>query len=146
MNKVTPELLSAYENTNYIVTSPGYETSIHVGELNNDVVLWLKDINANCAAFLTAYNPDSNALSDNENKQRHEELISKLKSTGIHFLDGYGKGLDTQWPAETSLLIGGSSRHEFDALAASYGQAAYVYIDTLGNVELIEKSRYITGN
>lgn len=54
---------------------------------------------------VTAHNPGSVQLSDDENRQRHDELLATLKSSGYSTAAASGQGLDGNWPPETSVAI-----------------------------------------
>jgi len=142
MNRVAPSLLSAYQETDYVVNNNQLETIMRVGEQNSVVAHWLSDSKLKYAGFITAFNPDSIMLSDAENQQRHQQLISIVEHKNLQFIEGFGKGRDNKWPAETSLLISANSKHTLNKLAAKFGQAAFVLVDARGFVELIDKSQY----
>lgn len=66
------DLIEAYKNTKYKLFEP--DLTIEIGALNQAVdMLLLKHKSAEWA-FITAYNPYSLVLTEDENKVRHNEL------------------------------------------------------------------------
>ena len=74
-------------------------------------------------AFITAWNPQSRILNDEENFKRNSELCRDLVDYDI--ISGLGKGDD--WPAEESFFISNIEFKKALALARKYNQKAFVY-------------------
>lgn len=90
------------------------------------------------AAILTAWNPQSQLLSSNENKTRNNELNSSLSKYSVFNAIGQGSGLsDKSWPAEESYFIPGIKEEEANKLAVEYGQYAYVWLESERTASLI---------
>lgn len=126
------ELQEAYYKTRFIVA---------------DIILCADKTNAqldelliknNCAsyAFITAHNPLSQLLPENENKMRHEQLIAFIKKSEFKYLEGYGEGTGG-WPNETSLLILGIGREEAIACGIKFNQKAIIFGQLKGAASLI---------
>lgn len=120
---ISPALLQAYRSTLYRVNEPGL--IIRVDQINLDLETWLEQIDANCWAFITAYNPWSRELSDAENQARHQALLEACARYQI--FSGVGEPCDQSWKAEASLMILNISLDEAMKLCQGFEQNAFVY-------------------
>jgi hypothetical protein len=114
-----PELLRAFLRTDYRVDGPLGEIVIRIGE-------FCPHIPAEKWAYLTACNPRSERLSDEENRRRTAELEAKLRDQGFAFWPGESIAWDGSWPAEPSYLVLGISRDAARRLGQQLGQWAIV--------------------
>lgn len=114
-----PQLELAYHQTDYRVSSPGGEFVIRIGKL-------CPEIDAEQWAFITACNPMSRLLSDQENAGRMQQLEAELAAANYRFEHGAGVGRDGQWPPEPSLLVYEIDEAAAIELARRYDQAAIV--------------------
>ena len=94
-------LIEAYKNTKYIVFEP--TLIIEIGKLNQEIEDIIINHNSNSWAFITAYNPYSRVLTEEENKVLHNKL-KELTEKYVTF-EGHGVGQDPTWEPELSLLI-----------------------------------------
>jgi hypothetical protein len=117
--------LQAYLETTYVTKKP--ELSIKIGEINRALNIFLFDNNCFFWAFVSAYNPYSSILSDDENELLHKELIEKVKSMKLRYCEGAGIPSDESWKAEKSLLILDISKKDAIALGKEYKQNAIVF-------------------
>lgn len=115
-------LIEAYKNTKYIVFEP--DITIEIGILNQDVDELLIKHNSNEWAFVTAYNPYSRVLSNEENRVRHDEL--KVLTKDYITFEGHGVGEDPTWEPELSLLIIGITKDEASKIGTKFEQNAIV--------------------
>ena len=127
------DLIEAYKNTKYKVFEPGI--IIEIGVLNQDVDDLLTQHKSMEWAFITAYNPYSRVLTDDENKVRHDEL-KELTKDYITF-EGHGVGEDPAWEPELSLFIIGITRAEASKIGKKFEQNAIVCGVINSNPELI---------
>lgn len=116
-------LLEAYKNTKYIVLKP--TLTIEIGKLNQDLDKLLLKHNSNEWAFITAYNPYSRVLTEEENKVLHNKL-KELTEKYVTF-EGYGVGQDPTWEPELSLFIIGISKDDASEIGKKFEQNAIVY-------------------
>ena len=77
-------------------------------------------------AFVTACNPRSVLISDEENTRRMAEFETAVRELGWRFYHGQGVGRDRRWPPEPSLLIVHIKESEAVHLARRFGQNAIV--------------------
>lgn len=127
------ELLQAYLETDYFV-SDDPPLMLRIGEENDDAKILLGSFGVTTSALITAWNPGSEVLSEDENDSRQAALLGEIESKRLNYLVGYGERQD--W-LEYSYLVLGITRDEANELAEQFGQNAYVWIDQEGVPELI---------
>jgi len=113
-------LEAAYLVTDYRVEdSPTGPFTIRIGELDAALagLEW---------AFVTACNPRSVLLSDEENTRRMADFEKAVQHNGWRCFHGEGVGRDRRWPPEPSLLIVDIKEPEAIELAKAFGQNAIV--------------------
>ncbi len=121
--EINDALILAYTNTKFHIFIP--EISIEIGKRNEELDALIKKDGQVEWAYITAYNPFSDVLSDKENLQRHAELISKISD--YKFYEGEGVGEDPTWKPERSILIVGITKNEAISLGREFEQNAIVY-------------------
>jgi len=127
------DLIEAYKNTKYIVFD--LNLTILIDKSNLDINKLLIKHNTNEWAFITAYNPYSKVLTNDENKLRHYELKGLTKNY-VTF-EGHGVGEDSRWEPELSLFIIGISKVEASIIGKKFEQNAIVYGELNNSPELI---------
>lgn len=136
-SNISPTLVQAYKETEYFVQSePAFK--MRVGEPCLELARLMAERNANCVAFITAWNPFSQQLSLKENEQRQQALKAQLKTRGLSFIDGIGQHPSNEWPGEPSVLILNLNRESAKVLAAHYEQRAFIWADETAVPELIQ--------
>lgn len=130
---LAPELLQAYLETDYFV-SDDPPLLLKIGEENDDAKILLASFAVSTAAFITAWNPGSQVLSEVENDARQAELLSEIEAGRLNYLVGYGERED--W-LEYSYLVLGISREAALALGEQFEQNAFVWLDDRGIPELV---------
>ena len=126
-------LIEAYKNTKYKVF--GSTITIEIGKFNQDLNNLILNHNSNEWAFITAYNPYSKVLTNDENKIRHYEL-KELTENYVTF-EGHGVGEDPTWEPELSLFIIGIMKVEASKIGKKFEQNAIVYGELNNSPELI---------
>ena len=116
-------LIEAYKNTKYKVFEP--TITIEIGKFNQDLNNLILNHNSNEWAFITAYNPFSRVLTNDENRLRHIEL-KELTEKYVTF-EGHGVGQDPTWKPELSLFIIGISKSDASKIGKKFEQNAIVY-------------------
>ena len=134
-------LLEAYQNTHY-TTAIGITLLVDLSNPALDELLTNRG--ANCAAYITAWNPLSEELSLEQNRVGNNQLLSDLKDTiePDNVITGIGKDPTGVWAGEESFLVIGISEDRIHELALKYGQNAYVYYQLGKNAELITTSLF----
>jgi len=131
------ELTRSYLITDYVVNHHEIRFVITVGVDNGELDQLLIAKGAPEWAFLTACNPFSTELSDEENRVRQESLLDCLEKAGYEFLLGYGESRHQEWPAEPSVLVLGVSRDRAIDLAMEFQQNAIIAGSLGGPAELV---------
>jgi hypothetical protein len=127
--KTNPEhtvLWDAYRRTTYLAHTPDGDIRINPGRRSPALDRLLKERRLREWAYLTACNPASRRLPEEENVGRQRELVAAVRDLRLAFLEGEGIGADTDWPAEPSILILGIESDAARALGRRFGQLAIV--------------------
>ena len=130
-----PSLVDAYLETHYIVhADPPF--TLRIGEIS-DPLRNLHRLHGGPSAIITAFNPYSKALSEEENLARQELLLADLLAASYQVIPGIGLHPSNRWPGEPSLLAIGIHAAEAGELGKKYEQNAIVYNDAHGLPELL---------
>ena len=105
-----------------------------IDQQNDDLRVLLGSMGVESAAFITAWNPRSEQLSDDENDDRQAILLTDIETMRLNYLVGYGQLDDWQ---EYSYFVLGIDKDQATAMATRYEQNAYVWIGPAGIPELI---------
>lgn len=117
-------LIAAYRETIYHTYSPAL--NIKIDQENEDLTVFLFDNNAYTWAFVSASNPYSIKISDQENQQNHKTLLEWVQKQGYRFLEGEGKHPHEDW-LEKSVLILDISKKDAVELGEKFKQNAIVF-------------------
>ncbi|HKB04492.1 MAG TPA: DUF3293 domain-containing protein [Gemmataceae bacterium] len=126
-----PTLEAAYRATDYRVDdAPSGPFVIRIGEECPELagLEW---------AFVTACNPGSVRLPEEENTRRMGELEAAVRKGGGRYHRGHGVGRDGQWSPEPSLLIVGIREADAVELARRFGQNAIIVGRAGGEARLV---------
>ena len=117
---IQQDLIEAYNCTEYRVL--GTEIVLQIGEHSQMLDVLLNQYHQQDWAFITACNPGSKPLSDEENRLRHEQLKISL---GLYsYFEGEGVGENPPWPPERSLLVIGINRSKAIEIGNQFVQNA----------------------
>jgi hypothetical protein len=134
---ITQELLRSYQTTKYIVLIENEPIRLTIGNTYHTIDSLLARHNVNSAYFITPENPFSQNLGTEENSLRHKRFVSELQDLNTTFYEGYGTDEEEIWPKEMSYLILCDDAGKMHALAARYGQNAFLNIATQQPVTLL---------
>lgn len=127
-SKLEPNLISAYEVTNFHVKAePAF--TLNIGRLSEELKALFKQNNLSNAAFITAWNPYSKSLSEEENQARNDQLKNELIIRSLKFIDGFGQDPLGQWSGEDSFLVFGIDLEASKKLGIQFEQNAIVWSD-----------------
>jgi len=122
---IETRLIAEYRATSYQMME-GSLFSLKVGEMNLDLKEVYEDQKVNSAAFITACNPFSNMLSNEENSQRMELLKADIAVMSLKMLCGIGESASGNW-LEPSLLVLGIALEQAQCLGRKYQQNAIIW-------------------
>ena len=128
------DLSAAYNAAHYrVFADPPFV--LRVGERSAELNALLASHSAGTWAFITACNPGSVPLSDEENAERMVRLREMLN----HLTTYPGEGIDPtdEWPGEPSVLVVGIDRAEAVEVAKTFEQAAILAGIRGGAAELV---------
>lgn len=92
---------------------------------------------ADCAAFVTAWNPFSGRQSETVNQAAQAHLEEELRRRGYTLIAGIGVDPCGQWPGEPSVLVLGMARPEAVEIGRACRQHAVVWARRGAPVELV---------
>ena len=127
-SKLAPDLISAYEVTNFIVKNAP-EFTLNVDTESEELKSLFKQNRVDSAVFITAWNPYGQALTAEENQSRNNNLRDELNLRSLKFINGFGQDPIGQWPGEDSFLVLGISLEASKKLGAQFEQNAIVWSD-----------------
>ena len=130
---IDASLIQKYLDTDYII-SDDPPLLMKIGEQSDDLRVLLGSMGVESAALITAWNPRSEQLTDDENDDRQGMLLTDIEKIRLNYLVGYGQLDDWQ---EYSYLVLGIVQDQATAMATRFEQNAYVWIGPAGIPELI---------
>jgi hypothetical protein len=139
------DLRAAYRATLYRFDVPGGELLLQVDRHSPMLQHLLQRAGQPCAAVLTAFNPGSVLQTADSNRRAQAALESQLRARGLPCITGRHEDPAGRWPAERGLLIPGLGRDETHAIAARYGQLAFLWSDLGATPRLIETAVTASG-
>jgi len=123
-----PNLIASYQSANYhVYATPAF--TLNIGIASQCLKALFQSAHVKSACFLTAFNPHSQLLSEEENKLRNDQLITELQEYNLQLKSGIGLCQKGEWLGEESILIFGISLTVAKALGKKYGQNAIVWCD-----------------
>jgi len=124
---IHPGLIRAYREAKYVV---GVDNPIvlRIGQASQQLKGLLDTHKATTAAFITAFNPYSEVMSDDQNHAAQKSLLVDAQKLGLSAIEGYGQDMAEEWPREASFLVLGITESQAEGLADKYGQNGYVWI------------------
>lgn len=130
------ELLASYERASYHVeASPSF--ILKIGRYSPELHSMYEASSKKRAAFITAYNPGSIELSNEDNKERNQRLEEKIQTLLLDYIYGESTCDESEWTGEKSFLILGIKQEEAISLGKEFGQNAIVWINQKAIPELL---------
>ena len=128
---------AVYSQTSFYAETPSGHLRLRIGESNAELDDFLRAEGARTWMYITAYNPGSILLIEEENRRRQAELERTLRARGLRIFPGKGIGDDGEWPSEPSLLVLGVPRDVASEFGRRFGQRAVVWGERGGPPELL---------
>ena len=111
------------------------DTSIIADELNHQLDNYLQKNNHTSWAIITAYNPKSIVLCEQENKSNNENLKNDLKN--YKFLNTKSGSNSSDWGIEYGFIIFNITKERSLKIAKKYNQNAILFGEQHKKAELI---------
>lgn len=127
---INETLLQAYRETDYWCAGLNDRNPVclRIGQAQSALKVIYQIFQVDCAAFITACNPLSQALSDAENDLRQQRLLAEIRQAGYTGLIGEGRPWRPGWKPEASWLIPGMPLEAACAIGQRYQQNAIVWV------------------
>ncbi|TKB45732.1 DUF3293 domain-containing protein [Thalassotalea mangrovi] len=125
--RISVEMMTIYRQARYRVIIDNQDYRIELGCSGGELHQWLQQQGAHTAALITACNPYSEKLSDEQNRIAQLKLEAELDRQGYHYYHGEGRNLAGTW-IEPGVFILDIERHDACCLAARYQQNALVFL------------------
>lgn len=113
------ELAAAYASAEYAVALDGDTLPLRVGEPASDLEAYWP---AERYAFITAWNPASEPMSDAANQAADTRLVTQLEAAGAARHPAWAQDAHRGW-REPGWLLADLDEHVIDVLAREFGQA-----------------------
>jgi len=124
---IPSQTIRAYKNTEFRVFSDP-RLKLTIGKQNPNISRYQDDLVG--VAFITAFNPLGEALSDEQNERLHESLCSSVRESAYQFKEGEGADPTSEWASEKSLYIEGIGLSAAIQIGNQYRQNAIVWVGT----------------
>lgn len=126
ISRIPASTLKAYRQTEYRVqASPPFV--LKTGQACAALCSLHQQAGVASSAFVTASNPRSRLLPDNENAARQRWLGEAIARGGWRCISGSGKHISGPWPAEASFLVLGIGQEDACRLGRAFDQNAIVF-------------------
>lgn len=130
-------LHNAYMQTTYAVYNEATSFFLKANTINTSFTEWCKTNTINSWAIITAFNPYSKELTQEENKTLNSQLKDFFIKNNISFYDAKGIPDNEDWTPEDSFFIYNISLEEAKHIGTLYKQNAIVYGTTNNLFEII---------
>ena len=124
---LTEELIKAYYATTYDAEVDGEIINFRAGVHNRKIDEFTLAVDASEWAFVSACNPYSQLLTDEENLKRHQLLKNVLEMHGCEYFEGGGIADEGEWPREQGLLSIGLSLKQAIEVGQIFQQNAIMF-------------------
>jgi hypothetical protein len=123
---VESELIDAYLQARYWVQdSPSF--CLKVGQDSGPLRQIYRRYGVECAAFITAFNPEGVQANAVQNGLRHAQLQDQIRNKGYTVLRAMGCDPKGVWQAEQSVLVPGLGLAEATEIGRNFRQNAIVW-------------------
>jgi Protein of unknown function (DUF3293) len=133
---IDPRTIQAYRETDYRVAGERPFT-LHVGIQSPQLLSEFDVRDVRTGAFITAFNPYSIALGEEDNELRDRNLLLLLMAKGFQSTPGIGVHPSNDWLGEKSQMVWGITRQDAMEIATSFQQNAFIWTGEDGTPELI---------
>ena len=136
LSQIANETIQAYRDTEYRVEGDA-PFVLRVGCVSQDLLRHYARLGLHSCAFITACNPYSTPLGEEENALRDRNLVLLLSARGYRSVVGVGQHPSNGWPGEKSWLVWGIARDHASDIAREFQQNAFIWAAEDAVAELI---------
>lgn len=126
---ISAELIAHYTHAHYRIGTSVESITLRIDQHSLPLTQFLAASNQSRAAIISAYNPCSELLSDEENLAAHEALRNSLMHHTYPVVESLNIDPAGVWPAEKSFFIPGIDINIAKSLGQQFRQNAIVWID-----------------
>ena len=126
---ISGSLIANYTHADYRIGTAADCITLKIDQYSEPLAQFLVTLNQSCAAIISAYNPYSQLVSDEENVAAHESLRHILTCHAHQGIESVHTDPAGVWPAEKSFFIPGIDIHSAKSLGQQFNQNAIVWID-----------------
>ncbi len=121
------DLIQAYLETEYRCAE--LELVLRIGKTNSELANLYNEWSSTSAGYITACNPFSDKMSQQQNAGRQDELRLMLVDEGYMLWHGKGVHPSNNWKPEPSYLVAGMSLDAASKVGRHWDQNAIVWCD-----------------
>ena len=129
MVSLNQEMMIAYRSTNFKVGVGLDAFVLKVGIPSQEIIGRLRPGGSPSGVFITAFNPLSDPVSDEDNAAAQSALFAELQRTSAKVTAGVGEDPAGRWPGEPSYFVEGLAAVDAAYLSLRFRQHAFVWID-----------------
>ncbi len=116
---------------------------VKTGVNNPSFNLWMNKNALTSGGVLTAYNPLASQISENLNRDKTEQLKSRLISDGFQFYPSINLDASNRWPDEPGFFIINLSSEQLLKLALKFNQSAVIFAKKNHNHDFIAQLLWV---
>jgi hypothetical protein len=125
---VASDLIESYRATSYQIGVNSDAIFLRIDRYSESLAKLLIASQQSCAVIISAYNPYSQLVSDEENQAAHESLRNCLSHHYYPVIESLNIDPANLWPAEKSFFVPGLDLNTARALGRQFNQNAMVWI------------------
>ncbi len=126
---ISAHLITHYTDAHYRIGTLAEPITLRIDQYSAPLARFLATSHQSYAAIISAYNPHSELLSDEENVAAHESLRNSLMHHATPVIESLNIDPAGVWPAEKSFFIPGIDLNTAKSLGQQFNQNAIVWID-----------------
>ena len=134
---IHPDKVRAYLATDYRLGHTDSDFVLTIGERSVPLAGLFAQCEADCGAFLTAFNPWGSQQPDSFNEIAHGKLVRHLQKLGVDIIEGSGSDSGGDWPIEKSCFGLGLRLDDARSIGRHFNQDAIVWVGADATPQLI---------
>ncbi len=125
---IANNLIASYRGTNYQIGVSSDAIFLRIDQYSESLAKLLATSQQSCAVIISAYNPYSQLVSDEENLAAHESLRNCLSHHSCPMIESLNIDPANIWLAEKSFFVPGLDLNTAQSLGQQFNQNAMVWI------------------